>query len=55
MVLVSPLLAREFAEENGEIRGEEMTCETIDIMIGGGLRGWVSIYSCLYRYFLICE
>lgn len=25
MVLISPLLASEFAEENGEIRGEEMT------------------------------
>ena len=41
MVLVSPLLAMEFVEENGEIRGEEITCETIDIMIGGGLRGLV--------------
>lgn len=41
MVLVSPLLARNFAKENQGIRREEMTCETINIRIGGRLCGFI--------------
>ena len=49
MVLASPLLGREGAEENAGIGREEMTCEAINIRIGGGGAPRVNIYSCLYR------